>query len=76
MTKSDVTGKWYEENDCVFFRNYVQSAHYIAWGGELVDLFTDSQNKLVFVFTKDTHNRLKMRWGNKEDNEKVINNEK
>ena len=66
---SEVTGIEYEAEDCVFFRNYIQAAHYISWGAKLVDMFTDNQIKLVFVFTKDTHNKLKARWGNKESNQ-------
>lgn len=68
---SETTGKCYEDEDCVFFRNYVQSGYYIEWGAELVDVFTDSSHKLVFVFTKADHNRLKEKWGTKKEN-KVI----
>lgn len=67
-TLSETTGKCYEDEDCVFFRNYVQSAYYIEWGAELIDIFTDSLHKLVFVFTKDDHNRLKEKWGTKTKN--------
>ena len=49
-TISDITGKSYEAEDCVFFRNILQSAKYMSWGATLIDLFTDSEDKLVFVF--------------------------
>lgn len=65
---SDITQRWYEPDECVFFRNPTQSAHYIAWGATLYDLFVDSQNKLVFCFSKDDHNKLKKRWGINRDN--------
>ena len=61
---SDITGKTYETNDVHYFRNPLQSAYYLSWGGPsaLVDLFVDGQNKLVFVFEKSTHNKFKERW--------------
>lgn len=64
---SDVTGKTYNDEDMVFFRNYVQAAYYISWGVELVDLFVDSSMKLVFVFSKEDHERLKHKWINKNN---------
>lgn len=61
-TKSDTTGLWYDSEDCVFFRNYVQAAFYISWGCKLIDIFTDSNTKLVFVFTKEDHKKYIDRW--------------
>ena len=61
-TKSDVTGKYYEDEDCVFFRNTLQSAFYRFHGAELVDMFVDDKMKFVFVFYKADHTRLKMMW--------------
>lgn len=60
---SDITGKSYEAENCVFFRNTLQSATYISWGATLIDLFTDSKGKLVFVFLKSDHDKYKLRWG-------------
>lgn len=68
MTISDITGISYEENDCVFFRNYVQAAHYISWGAKLIDVFTDSDCKLVFVFLKEDHIKYRDIWGTKKQN--------
>lgn len=62
-TISDITGKSYEAEDCVFFRNTLQSAKYMSWGATLIDLFTDSEDKLVFVFLKSDHEKYKLRWG-------------
>lgn len=64
---SEVTGKRYNDEEMVFFRNYVQAAYYISWGVELVDLFVDSSMKLVFVFSKEDHERLKRKWINKNN---------
>lgn len=65
---SDITQRWYEPDECVFFRNCVQSAHYIAWGATVYDIFVDNQNKLVFCFSREDHNKLKNRWGTKQNN--------
>lgn len=62
MIKSDITNTWYEEDKCVFFRNCIQSAYYMEWGATLVDLFTDSSHKLVFVFSKEDHKKYIDRW--------------
>ena len=69
MTISDITGLTYEEADMHFFRNYVQAAHYISWGAKLWDIFTDSECKLVFVFSKEDHLKYRDRWGTKLNNE-------
>jgi hypothetical protein len=61
-TISDVTGIRYENEDAVFFRNYRQAAKYISWNAKLLDIFTDSNDKLVFVFERKTHNKLIKRW--------------
>lgn len=66
--KSIVTGLVFDPDDMVYFRNCSQSARYIEWGAKLYDVFTDSQHKLVFVFSRDDHNRLRSRWGTKNNN--------
>lgn len=63
ITQSETTGRFYNDEDCVFFRNYIQAAKYISWGACLVDLFTDSKDKLVFVFSKSDHEKRKAKWG-------------
>lgn len=60
---SDMTKEKYYEEECVFFRNCIQSARYIEWGAKLMDLFVDGKGKLVFVFTKEDHNKYKVKWG-------------
>lgn len=61
-TQSDITGQVYEATDCVYFRNTIQSAYYIAHGAKLMDLFVDGANKLVFVFTKEDHRKYMPGW--------------
>ena len=67
---SDVTGISYEVEDVVFFRNLYQSSFYIDHNATIVDVFTDSNGKLVFVFYREEHERLIKLWldNKKEDN--------
>lgn len=66
---SDVTGIAYELEDVVFFRNLYQSSFYINHNATIVDVFTDSNGKLVFVFYRDQHDKLIKLW---LDNKKEI----
>ena len=62
-TLSNITHEYYTNEDCVFFRNALQSAKYMSWGATLVDLFIGSEDKMVFVFLKSDHEKYKLRWG-------------
>ena len=67
--KSDVTGIVYEAEDCVFFRNLHQCAFYIDHHAKIIDVFTDGDGKLVFVFDRKQHNELIKLWvANKGEN--------
>lgn len=76
---SEVTKEPYYDEECVFFRNPLQIAKYLNWNAKLIDIFADSQDKLVCVFSKADHEVLKHKWGwnknktnsdlNKEDND-------
>ena len=69
-TMSDVTGICYENEDVVFFRNLYQSTFYIDHNATIVDVFTDSNKKLVFVFWRSEHENLIKLWlKNKNENE-------
>lgn len=61
-TVSDVTGICYEMEDVVFFRNLYQSTFYIDNNATIVDVFTDSNKKLVFVFWRSQHENLIKLW--------------
>ena len=69
-TISYVTGITYENEDVVFFRNLYQSTFYVDHNATIVDIFTDSNKKLVFVFWRDQHDKLIKLWleSKKEDN--------
>lgn len=72
QTISETTGVCYEAEDCVFFRNTLQSAFYVFHGAKLVDAFVDNNLKFVFTFYKTDHERLKMLWRNSSiEKEKV-----
>lgn len=70
ISVSELTGKTYEAEDCVFFRNCIQSAYYIEWGAELIDLFVGGDHKLVFVFPRSDHVKYRDKWGTKDNNKK------
>lgn len=65
---SKITGEVYDSNDMVHFLNCAQSARYLEWGAKLWDLDVNLEHKLIFVFSKQDHARLKERWGTKKDN--------
>ena len=70
-TISDVTGISYEIEDVVFFRNLYQSTFYIDNNATIVDVFTDSNKKLVFVFWRDQHEKLNKLWLENKKDDKV-----
>ena len=61
-TVSDVTGICYENEDVVFFRNLYQSSFYVDNNATIVDVFTDGNKKLVFVFWREQHEKLIKLW--------------
>ena len=65
---SETTQRTYDDSEMFFFRNIQQSIAYIDWGAKVYDVFIDSQKKLVFCFSKEDHNRLKTKWGTKDNN--------
>lgn len=75
-TQSKITGKYYEDEEHVFFRNTLQSAFYVFHGAKLVDIFVDDKMRFVFVFSKKEHERLKLLWKNSRvEKDKVTGNE-
>lgn len=61
---SELTGKYYDTDDCHFFGNAKQSAAYRIWGAELIDLIGTDEMRWIFVFKKSDHEQYKMRWNN------------
>ena len=67
LTKSEVTGRSYEPEDSVYFKNAKQSASYVLWGAKLLDVFPTNDKVFVFVFSKEDHEKYKRKWNNYEE---------
>lgn len=66
-TTSKITGKTYDDTSVVFFYNAFQAKKYIENGAELLDLLVTRENpKMIFVFSKEDHKRLRGAWMRKE----------
>lgn len=59
---SELTGKPYVNEDHVFFRNLQQSCFYVKHHCMPIDLFCDSNDKMVMVFPREKHNQLIKLW--------------
>lgn len=70
---SELTGKSYIDENCVFFRNLYQCAFYVEHHVLPIDMFTDSNGKLVMVFDRKQHNELIKLWVTNKD---IHNNNK
>ena len=68
IVSSNLTGADYEDRDCVFFRNPIQSAFYVFRGAKLIDLFVDDKMKFVVVFDRKDHEGIKMEWKTRKEN--------
>lgn len=66
LTVSESTGRKYEPEHSVYFKNAKQSASYVLWGATLLDVFPTSDKVFVFVFSKEDHNLYKVKWNNHE----------
>lgn len=66
---SEVTQTWYEVDNAVFFRNIVQAGWYVKEGATILDVFADSEAKLVIAFPRDEHNVLIKKWAARKANE-------
>lgn len=63
---SDVTHLKYESEDAVFYRNVVQAAWMLSRPDcVLLDIFTDGNGKMVFVFPRELHKKYIGEWANR-----------
>ena len=63
---SDTTQRRYETEEAVFYRNVLQAAFMISKPDcILLDIFTDSKGKIVFVFPKELHRKYIEEWANR-----------
>lgn len=58
---SEVTGKTYVPEECVFVTNLKQVTKYLQNGASVVDLFTND-NSICFVFSKKDTYELYAAW--------------
>ena len=58
---STITGKRYDEGKVVPFSNLRQAYAYMERGAIPIDVFAGNE-KIVFVFSRKDHDRLKMIW--------------
>lgn len=54
--------QYYDDEDVVYFYNEKQSIAYLKAGVKLVDLILNEKGKLMFVFSKKDHMKLKEKW--------------
>lgn len=60
---SETTGKYYEAESSVFYRNLVQAAWLLNKSdATLLDIFCDSNGKMVLVFPKELHKKYIGEW--------------
>lgn len=64
--QSEVTGKIYETDDCVYIVNALQVYKYLANDAELLDVKCGFDNKLAFVFDKEKSYPLYDKWCKRE----------
>lgn len=73
LTQSELTGKFYDDMDAVFFRNLRQSIFYLKNNCYPIDMFLDSEDKIVMVFDKQQHKKVLKLWiANKDENKEDI----
>lgn len=74
---SSVTQRWYEPDDCVFYRNGYQCAYMLSKPDcEVMDVF-ENNGKLVFAFPRELHKKYYKEWNDrKEDVYKTVGEHK
>ena len=74
--RSEITGRCFENEDMVHFKNPLQSAFYVFHGATLYHIEVDDKMHFTFVFSKVDHERLKMLWKDSNiEKDKVRNND-
>ena len=73
---SETTGKHYEPESAVFYRNLIQAAWLLSKpDATLLDIFCDSGGKMVLVFPKELHKKYAQEWRERLHENKEKNNE-
>lgn len=63
---SDITGKTFRTEEAVYYRNMKQSAWLLGKSDcVLLDVFSDGNEKIVFVFPRELHKKYINEWHNR-----------
>lgn len=63
---SETTGREYEGESSVFYRNLVQAAWILSKpDATLLDIFCDSKGKMVLVFPLELHKKYIQEWADR-----------
>lgn len=69
---SETTGKEYEAESAVFYRNLVQAAWLLSKPDSvLLDIFCDSNGKMVLVFPIELHKKYIGEWAERSRENKI-----
>jgi hypothetical protein len=72
---SETTGKNYDTDTSVFYRNLIQAAWLLSKpDATLLDIFCDSNGKMVLVFPKELHKKYIGEWAERSRESKENNN--
>ena len=72
---SETTGKEYEAESAVFYRNLVQAAWLLSKpDATLLDIFCDNSGKIVLVFPIELHKKYMKEWRERPHQNKGENN--
>ncbi len=70
---SETTGREYEAESSVFYRNLVQAAWLLSKpDATLLDIFCDSKGKMVLVFPLDLHKKYIREWAERSRENKEV----
>lgn len=68
---SETTGKYYEAESAVFYRNLVQAAWLLSKPDAiLLDIFCDGNGKMVLVFPIELHKKYIAEWAERSQKNK------
>lgn len=64
IIKSAITGRTYDDEDVVFYKNAKQSSWMLNNNVILLDVLPTNDNYLIFVFSKNDHKKYIKCWAN------------
>lgn len=67
MKLSKTSSTYYDEDECIFIKNPKQAAFYILNESKLIDLFSNDELELVYVFLKIDHEKCGEMWRDRKE---------